>query len=240
MQTRFMQKALVGVMSALLSTAVFADKAAVEKKIKQLVPNAPSVDITSTPVKGLYQVIVGGKVVYMSDDGKYLINGALVDIDTRENLTEAAMNKIRKAELAKMDVKGMIVYPAKGKTKSSVTVFSDIDCPYCRKLHKEIPALNEAGIEVRYTGYPRAGVGSESYKKAVSAWCAKDPAKAMDDAMLGMPIDPKECKNPVMEHMQAAQAFGVNGTPNIIFENGKMVPGYAPARELIPMVLNEK
>lgn len=240
MQNVFMKKIVVAMAATMLSTAAFADKAMVEKKVKQLVPNVTNVDITETPVKGLYQVLVPGQVVYMSGDGNYLLNGALIDINTRQNLTETAMNKVRKAQLDKMDVAGMIVYPAKGKTKSSITVFSDIDCPYCKKLHKEIPALNEAGIEVRYTGYPRAGVGSPSYKKAVSAWCAKDPAKAMDDAMMGMPLDPKDCKNDVIEHMQAAQAIGVNGTPNIIFENGQMIPGYAPARELIPKILNAK
>jgi len=220
--------------TGLCSGAVFADeKQVIQAQLKKIIPNAPEADIQPSVIEGLYEVSVGPMVIYMSADGKYAFNGSLIDLDTRENLTELAKSKARNEAMAKIPESSMIVYPAKGEQKHFVTVFTDIDCPYCHKLHKEIPALNEAGITVRYLAYPRSGMNSPAYFKAVSAWCAKDPAKAMDDAMNGKGLEKKQCDNPVTMHMQQAQYFGVNGTPNIILDNGRLIPGYVPAKELI-------
>lgn len=214
-----------------------ADEAVIQKKLQQLIPGAPPAKIQESQIPGLYQVSIGPKIVYMSADGHYLVSGSIVDLNTRENLTETAKNQARKTELEKLSVDSMIIYPAKGSTKRTITVFSDIDCPYCRKLHKEIPALNEAGIEVRYMAYPRAGVGSPAYQKAVSVWCSDDSRQAMDQAMESGQVSPKTCQNPVQKHMMEAEAFGVSGTPNIVFDSGEMIPGYAPANELIKMLV---
>jgi len=213
------------------------DTLAIQERLQSIIPNdASKAQITPTPVSGLYQIQIGMTVVYMSKDGKYLVSGNVTNMDTEANLTKDAQAKTRKAYLADVPESSMIVYPAKGgkdKAKHTITVFSDIDCPYCSKLHKEIPALNEAGINVRYLAYPRAGLGSPSYFKAVSVWCAKDPAKSMDDAMAGLPPESKQCKNPVRDHMVQAEKFEVNGTPNIIIDNGELIPGYIPAKKLI-------
>ncbi len=235
-----MRKFLLSVFlaSSMVMNVSAADTTAIETQLKAMLPNASEAIITATPVEGLYQVQVGMTVVYMSADGKYLLNGNLIGLETRDNLTELAKSTTRQSAVQKIPESSMIVYPAKGKQTHFITVFSDIDCPYCAKLHKEIPALNEAGITVRYLSYPRSGMGSPSYHKAVSVWCAKDSVRAMNNAMLGKPIEEKVCVNPVQDHMMQAKYFEVNGTPNIILDNGELLPGYVPAKELIK-TLNE-
>ncbi len=226
----------VGLASSMVMNVSAADTLAIQNQLKKILPNAPEAVITTTPMDGVYQVQVGMTVVYMSADGKYLLNGSLIDLETRDDLTDLAKSTARQAAIQNIPEASMIVYPAKGKERHFITVFSDIDCPYCVKLHKEIPVLNEAGITVRYLGYPRAGMGSPSYHKAVSVWCAKDTAKAMDAAMLGKPVENKACVNPVRDHMMQAKRFEVNGTPNIILDNGELLPGYVPSKELIKIL----
>ncbi|MBD3754120.1 MAG: DsbC family protein [Gammaproteobacteria bacterium] len=213
-----------------------SDKQAIQQQLKNIIPDAPDANITPSVLPGLYEVSVGPMVIYMTGDAKYVLNGSLIDLNTRENLTERTKANARKAALAKIPADSMITYPAKGESKHVVTVFSDIDCPYCHKLHKEIPALNEAGVTVRYLSYPRAGAGSPAYQKAVTAWCSENRNEAMNKLMAGEQMVSKNCDNPVLAHMQQAQVFGVNGTPNIILENGDMIPGYVPAKELVQML----
>lgn len=228
---------IIGLVSMSLSSVALADKAAVQKKLASLIPGGEKLPITESGVKGLYQVTVGAKIVYISADGQYVINGTIVNLDTRENLTEVALNNARQQLLKTIPVDSMIVYPAQGDTKRVITVFSDVDCPYCKKFHAEIPQLNQAGIEVRYLAYPRAGIGSDSFKKAISVWCNDKPAEAMNEVMKGKAIPSKYCENPVIDHMQLVERFGVTGTPNIIFDSGEMIPGYAPYQELIKMLI---
>ena len=116
----------------------------------------------------------------------------------------------------------MVIFPAVGETKGVVSVFTDVDCGYCRKLHQEVPKLNQMGIEVRYLAYPRAGVGSRSYQKIVSAWCAADPNKAMTQLKSGMEIPDVSCENPVAAQFDLGQQVGVTGTPAIVLEDGRL------------------
>lgn len=219
-------------------TPAYADEAAIQQKLKQIIPNAPDAKISKSVIPGLYEVMIGTKVLYIDEGANYAVSGNIINLETRQNLTTAAENKARKKILSGLDESQMIVYPAKGKVKHTLTVFSDIDCPYCRKLHDEIPMLTQAGFKVRYLAYPRAGVGSESYHKAVSAWCATDRVKALDQAMSGKKIPAKTCQNPVMDDMRLAEEFGVNGTPNILVDTGEFFPGYVPAKELIKRLAN--
>lgn len=228
----------VSLASSLVMSASAAETTAIEAQLKTMLPNASDAMITETPIAGLYQVQVGMTIVYMSADGKHLLNGSMIELASRANLTDLAKSRARQGAMQNIAESSMIVYPAKGKQKHFITVFTDIDCPYCAKLHKEIPALNNAGITVRYLGYPRSGMGSPSYHKAVSVWCAKDTVKAMDSAMSGKSVENKVCLNPLQDHMREAKRFEVNGTPNIILDNGELLPGYLPAKELIK-ILNE-
>jgi thiol:disulfide interchange protein DsbC len=210
-----------------------ANENVVRKALQKVVPDASTVDIKKSKLANIYQVSKGLQVFYVTADGKHAITGNVIDLTTGENLTVSTVEKMRKSQYESLDVSSMIVYPAIGKAKRTLAIFSDIDCPYCRKMHAEIPELNEAGIEVRYLAYPRSGVGGKSYWKAVSVWCDKNPGQSMDDAMLMDKTGSKTCDNPVKKHMQLAQKFGVNGTPNIITDRGEMFPGYVPAKDLI-------
>lgn len=214
------------------------EKRVIQQQLQKIIPNPSAAQIKPSALAGVYEVLIGSQIIYISADGKYALNGSLLNLDTRENLTDIAKANARKAALAEIPESSMILYPAKGKQKHVVTVFTDIDCPYCHKLHKEIPAMNEAGVTVRYMAFPRSGPGKPSYFKAVSAWCADDPAKAMDQAMSGKNIPTKQCDNPVDMHLQKAEFFGVNGTPNLLLDSGDIIPGYIPAKELI-QILNQ-
>ena len=125
-----------------------------------------------------------------------------------------------------------ITFPAVGETKAKIAVFTDIDCGYCRKLHQEVPDMNKLGIEVSYLAYPRAGFGSDSYKKYVSAWCADDKLGAMTLAKNGKSIPSKNCDNPVDEQYHLGRAIGISGTPAIVLESGRLIPGYLSADKL--------
>ena len=124
-------------------------------------------------------------------------------------------------------------FPAKGEVKHRLLVFTDIDCGYCRRMHSEIELLQENGVEVRYAAFPRAGVGSDSYNKYVSVYCAKDQNTTMTLAKAGETLDAATCDNPVADQYQLGQKLGITGTPTLIFESGDMQPGYAPWNELL-------
>ncbi len=216
------------------ATAVHADDVTknLEQRLKLIVPNHQPDSISATPVKGLYQALYGGQVLYITEDGKYLIDGNVLDIDAKKNLTEATQTEFRKKVMAQVKDENTIVFAPKEKPKHTVTVFTDIDCGYCQKLHREIKAYNEAGIAVRYMMFPRAGAGSDSYKKAVSVWCASNRQEALTKAKNREEIKSATCDNPVETHYQIGQEVGVTGTPAIVLENGRLIPGYRPAKEL--------
>jgi thiol:disulfide interchange protein DsbC len=143
------------------------------------------------------------------------------------------MQPMRAQKLAAVKKEDMIIYSPKGPVKSYVTVFTDIDCGFCRKLHKEIPELNAMGIEVRYLAYPRASVPSPSADKLITAWCAKNKTEVMDQLKNGTAVPIATCtNNPVAAQFKLGNELGVNGTPALFTPNGEMLPGYMPAAEL--------
>jgi thiol:disulfide interchange protein DsbC len=204
-----------------------ADEAAIRKALGQLNPDA----IETTPVAGIYAVAIGPHIVYMSADGRYMFQGELIDVANRISLTEPRRRMAVKAVIDAVSEKDMIIFEPK-KTKHTITVFTDIDCGYCRKLHKEMADYLDAGIRVRYMFYPRAGIGSASYKKAVAVWCADDRRAALTAAKNDKPIEMKSCDNPIAEHMELVDKLGARGTPFIVLENGQTQPGYLPAKQM--------
>ncbi|MEH6394249.1 bifunctional protein-disulfide isomerase/oxidoreductase DsbC [Pseudoalteromonas sp.] len=187
--------------------------------------------INPSPVAGLKELITDKGVLYASADGQYLMQGTLIDLNNRNNLTEQALNGVRKEGLAQYE-DSMIVYKAKNE-KHSITVFTDISCGYCRKLHRELDDLLEAGITVKYLAFPRGGLQGSGYADLMNVWCAKDQQEAMTAAKSG--ADTKVmagCHAPVAEHYQLGQSFGISGTPAIILEDGTLIPGYQPAAAL--------
>jgi thiol:disulfide interchange protein DsbC len=207
------------------------DYSAVEAKIRALAPQTKSIAISETPVDGLLMVQIGGEIVYATADGKYLIQGRMMDLDTREDLTEAAKAGVRREILASVDPTQQITF-APEDPKYDLMVFTDIDCGYCRKLHSQISEYNDQGIAIHYMSFPRAGIGSPSYDKAVSVWCADDPQTALTHAKLGEDPTPAQCDNPVAEQYQLGRELGVTGTPSLVTTQGMMIPGYVPPEQL--------
>jgi len=202
-------------------------------KLKSIFRSEPD-SITKSQIPNVYQVMYGTEVVYISADGQYFIAGDMINLDTRENVTEVAKRSVRKAILGKKDLKP-VVFKAKNE-KHVLKVFTDIDCPYCAKMHREVPALNEKGITIEYLMFPRAGIGSSSFKKAVSMWCADDKKQAMTDAKERRPIESKTCDNPITAQYKLGQELGVTGTPALVTSSGKLIPGYIPANKLSAML----
>jgi thiol:disulfide interchange protein DsbC len=205
------------------------DRAALAAKL----PGVKVSDIKATPIPGLAQVSIGPQVYYVTFDGRYLVNGDIIDILEHRNLTETGRAKARLAAIDALGEDKMIVYAPPGKPRYTINVFTDIDCQFCRKLHKDLPTLNKMGIEVRYMFFPRAGVGSASWQKAIDVWCSPDRHKALDEAKAGKPMKPRECgKTPVAEEYRLGEHIGVNGTPTIVTETGNIIPGYLPPAAL--------
>ena len=188
-------------------------------------------DKRPTVVAGLDEFVSGSKLYYVSEDGNYFLEGSLIDVKAGKDLTEARLGETRISELENTGLNNMIVFKPK-KTKHLIYVFTDIDCGYCRKLHSEIDQYLGAGIEVRYLFFPRAGLGSDSYYKAVAVWCAKDRREALTRAKKGENIEMKQCDNPVKTHMKLGEEFGASGTPMIVTEKGTIIPGYVNAISL--------
>lgn len=224
-------RTIAGVLCAVSLSATADDYKAVEDGIRSLAPQAESIAISETPIDGLLMVQVNGDIVYATADGKYMIQGRVLDIQTREDLTEVARAEIRRELLAGVDASKQITF-APEKPAYDLMVFTDIDCGYCRKLHAQIAEYNQQGIAIHYMAFPRAGVGSRSYEKAVSVWCASDPQDALTQAKLGAEPDPAQCDNPVTEQYQLGQALGVTGTPSLVMADGQMIPGYVPPEQL--------
>ncbi len=204
----------------------------------QLGAALPALNITvikKSVVAGLYEISSSNdQPLLVSADGKYIVAGEIYQLEGHRitNISEQKREVDRAKLMANIPVGDKISFVPKGETKATITVFTDIDCGYCRKLHKEVPKLNAMGVRVDYLGFPRAGVGSNSYNKLVSAWCSVDPLKAMTNAKNGVVIPAKQCENPISKHLALGQQVGVNGTPAIVLDNGKLLPGYVPAEAL--------
>jgi thiol:disulfide interchange protein DsbC len=213
-------------------SSVQADETAdLKQKLQKLLPNIVVDEIQPLANTGLYEAVINGEVVYFSADGKYVFQGDVISLETRESVTENRRISLRKAILDGLNEKDMIVFEPK-KTEHTLTVFTDIDCGYCRKLHSQMNEYNDLGIRIRYMAFPRAGIGSKSYKEAVSVWCAEDKNKAMTLAKSGQQIDEKTCDNPVKTDYEIGRKLGVSGTPAMFTESGQILPGYVPPKKL--------
>ncbi|BBL58921.1 bifunctional protein-disulfide isomerase/oxidoreductase DsbC [Methylomonas koyamae] len=229
---------LLALSAAMACGQAVADEAAIKKALSEFMPEGKIDAVKPSEIQGLYEVTMGGNIFYASEDGKYLVQGQLFDVQAKKNITETKLAGVRKAELDKLGEQKMIIFKPE-TPKHTVSVFTDIDCGYCRKLHSEIDQYLAQGITVRYMFFPRAGKGSDSYKKAVSVWCAADRNKALTSAKKGESLDSKSCENPVDEHMALGEAFGMNGTPMIVTQKGNILPGYVPAAQLAKILASE-
>jgi thiol:disulfide interchange protein DsbC len=191
-------------------------------------------DLRPSPIAGIYEFAQGADVSYLTADGKYFLDGNLYDMATRENLSEALRTRARLALISAVPESQMLIFSPKNPLYT-ITVFTDVDCAYCRKLHSEMAELNRLGIRVRYMFYPRSGPNTDSWKKAEVVWCSANRNEALTQAKLGAKLDmTKTCDaNPVAREYALGQSIGVRGTPAILTENGDYISGYMPPRELV-------
>lgn len=204
--------------------------------IKNLAPTAKVDSMDDTPIKGVSEIVIntgrGSEVYYVSNDGKYLLNGNMIDTTSREDLTDNKKSGIRKQVVDKFGNESRIDF-LPDDMKYHLVVFTDIDCGYCRKLHDQMDGYNKLGIGISYLFYPRSGVNTPSFDKAVTVWCSDDKQSAMTNAKAGINLEQKKCNNPIKEQYLAGQAAGVTGTPAMVLDNGKLLPGYLPPEALL-------
>ena len=217
----------------LAATPALAADSGVEilkKALAEHLPGTAITQITESPISGLYEVVVGAQVVYMDQSAQYMLDGDLVDLKSRKNYTEQAKSKIRLAAIDALGEHNMLIYTPK-QVDHTITVVTDIDCPYCRRLHSEMDQYMENNVKVRYIFMPLKG--KSDFETTVSVWCAKDKNNALDLAKSGADIETLNCDNPIKDHLALSRQIGIRGTPAIILESGEMLPGYVPAAKLV-------
>lgn len=228
---------IIGLLILLSASVTSAkNKEFYEQAIQSMVSGKLQVEtINNTPIDGMKELVINtGKsqeIIYISTDGQYIFNGSLFDIKNQIDLTADKKNELRIDRLQKFTNSERInYYPDNMQHK--VTVFTDIDCPYCRQLHQQMADYNDLGIGISYLFFPRTGLNTDSSNKAVAAWCADDRKKALDRGMSGKQLTELQCDNPVADHYNAGIAVGVSGTPALILEDGTMIPGLVPPQQL--------
>ena len=205
--------------------------------LKVLPPGSKIDDLKTSPIAGVYEYSQGADVSYLTADGKYFIEGSVYDMGTRENLTEQRRTKARVAMINAVPESQMLIFSPKNP-QYTITVFTDVDCGYCRKLHSEMAELNRLGVRVRYMFYPRTGPNTESWRKAEAVWCAADRNEALTRAKAGGIVDiSKSCgATPVAREYALGQSIGVRGTPAIVTESGDYINGYMPPHDLVEQI----
>ena len=190
-------------------------------------------DLRATPIPGIYELLRGTDAAYVSPDGRYAILGDLYETGTNNDLTENRRRDQRLKMLAAIPEAQMVVFGPEN-AKHTITVFTDMDCAYCRKLHSQINDYNRLGIKVRYIAYPRSGPNTSSWSKAEQVWCAADRKTALTEAKLGKTLPGKICAdNPVAKEYELGEKFNLQGTPTLILGNGEMVAGYMAPNDLL-------
>jgi len=203
-------------------------------------PNMVIESITPAPFDGMYQItLMNGQIINATADARYFIPGDLYESLPQGlvNRSEEKRNELRAEKIAAIPESEMIIFEPENGRKATITVFTDVDCPYCRQLHGEMDRMNELGIAVRYLGYPRTGLETETHHKMVSAWCAEDRHAMFTSATRGGEIPEVTCDNPIADHFQLGREVGVTGTPALVLQDGTILPGYVPAETLAGYLL---
>src|SRR5271155_3959262 len=205
--------------------------------VKLLPAGSKIEDLRPSPIPGIYEFTQGADVSYLTADGKYFLDGNVYDMSTRENLSEALRSHARLAMIDAVPESQMVIFSPKNPLYT-ITVFTDVDCQYCRKLHSEIAEINKLGVRVRYMFFPRTGPNTESWRKAEVVWCSADRNEALTRAKAGAELDMnKTCgPTPVAREYELGQSIGVRGTPAIVTDGGDYISGYMPPRELLEAI----
>ena len=231
-----------------LATSTFAQStsqqnneiAAIRQVIATTQPTMVVETIIASPIAGMYEITLqNAQIIYASADARFFIPGDLYEVLPQGlvNRGEEKRNISRAEKIAAVPESEMIIFNPEAERKATITVFTDVDCPYCRQLHGEVEKLNEMGIAVRYLAYPRTGLDTETHYKMISTWCADDPKAMMTSAKRGGAIPEAVCDNPIASHYQLGREVGVTGTPALVLEDGTILPGYVPAETLAGYLL---
>jgi len=199
-------------------------------------PGVPIDSLSEGPYPGLYEVVSDSQIIYVDEGVSLLFQGDMIDLDSGTNLTESRLTGLHMGLINDLGEDNMLVYKSEIPSDRTITVFTDINCGYCRKLHGEIDTLLKGGVNVRYLMFPRAGLESESRDALESVWCADDPQTAMTSAKAGQPIAPMQCNTPIEQHYALAEQVGLRGTPLIYLDNGTAIPGYREAKIIVEMI----
>ncbi|MGH8108767.1 MAG: DsbC family protein [Arenimonas sp.] len=210
--------------------------APIRAAMAKAMPSTVIDSIRPSVIPGFREVAIGGRVIYVSTDGRYLFQGSLFDLNSRTSLTENSQSVLRRGILAKVGPDRRIIFAPTKPAKHHITVFTDIDCGYCRKMHQQIAQYNNLGISVEYIFFPRAGMGSDAANKAINVWCSADRRKALTDAKNDRPVINKTCTNPIAADFALGQKMGFDGTPAIYAADGSQIGGYLAPAEMLAML----
>lgn len=224
--------------ASVFTTAALAESTLeeIENRVAERLPGIGITSLSETPVDGLYELISDGQIYYVDEEAEYLIDGSVIRLSDRANLTDSRLGGIHMSLIEEIGEENMLIYTPEEESSRSITVFTDISCGYCRRLHSEMETLLEEGVSVRYLLFPRAGLGSQGHKDLESVWCADDPQEAMTNAKAGGKIVPMACDTPIEQHVALAERLGLRGTPLIYTDSGEKIPGYREASVLASMV----
>ena len=217
------------------SSVIAADDAeleAVRDKMNAMFGEIAPENVSRSPVDGWYTVHKGSIVAYVSEDGRYLLQGDMIDLDRQVNLSEQTRNESRREVMSSITDDQVILF-SPAEVKHTVTVFTDVDCTYCRKLHGQMDEYLAAGIQIRYLLYPRSGPASRSWNTSEDVWCARDRNSALTAAKLDRSFETNKCDaSAISKHYMLGQSVGLTGTPAIVFEDGSLLSGYLPPESL--------
>lgn len=215
-----------------LAAADPAQQARLQESLQKALPDTRIDSVAPSGMPGIVEVKVGADLLYMSEDGRYVMRGELYDLESMENVTDRKRSAARAEALASVPKDSYIEFAPEGGGKHVLWVFTDIECGYCRKFHAQMDEINAAGIAVRYLAFPRNGLDSEDYRQTVAVWCAPDRRSALTEAKGGKTFPAADCENPVKAQYELGQSMGVQGTPAVYLESGREIGGFVPAEAL--------
>jgi len=212
----------------------------IAKNMRQHLGDFDVTSVSETPMKGIYEIVSNGGILYVNEDGTFIIDGNMIDLSTRTSVTDKRLGELHMTLLANLSEDDMLVYQPKEPTGRSITVFTDITCGYCQRLHSEMDTFLESGVAVNYLLFPRAGLNTPAADALESVWCNDNPQDAMTVAKSGGRVQPASCTNPIEMHVGLANEVGLRGTPLIYLDTGERVPGYRDAATLVQMVNSQE
>lgn len=218
------------------SSAAATSKQDIQTRLQKIDPRIEVVAFKDAPINNFYEVqLSSGDLLYVSKQTNHILAGNLLEITNTGlvDLTEVARSAIRTQAIQAVPKEEQVIFAAKGETKAVVQIFTDSTCPYCSRLHEQVPELNKQGVEVRYLAFPRQGPQGKGFNDLVNVWCADNKQQAMTAAKEGKLLPNKQCDNPIAKQYELGRKLGVQGTPAIFLPDGRIIPGFVPAERLM-------